>query len=809
MNNTTPQETPKSVYLLSLQTVASWQLRTISAFEDDLVAALPALQRSSVWKGHQTEALWDSLLRGFPVGSFLLTPFGNGTRGVQPFLFKDQCLVDRSPSHHLLDGQQRATAIALGFADPWHEKFEYIPGVLWVDLAPPKEASDEREYVFRVLTRNHPWGYRASRPEERLEFSAMRKAIHAFKEASPAELRGLTPMKFPLTHAWPWDSEIPIPFAWLISAASQPSVGEAIAFLRDVLANKLPFWNSPQFEQQRTLILSALDGSNSNWSERLQRILASLAGWVGKIQRYKIPALVMPDVGKQYSGDGRQDAIGTLFIRVNRGGTRLDGEELAYSILKSIWPEAPQFVARLQHHIVSEPRSVMLAARLLLARNSKNKQRPPSTPDTNRFSKLLHNPDVDNENFKEQLLSFVKDVEQGAPRIFQLANELLTNPEIGLPPVLAAGLAQDAPNTFFLLLRWIDRMIQFDPKKGTSQITLKDKKRILGTLTAITWFSLSEEKCLNVLWPLLEKDEADPSKLFCRKNFQRILHLDSNHQLTMLPLVPPDELDAMIYDRVTGAKGKYGGFRQAEHSFWKDWNWDEYFAHWPTERLSNWYGRVIGKQWDRHREKVEEDGLEVESTTEKVEEAWSNFINKAAYDRRLLLFAQRKWLNAWFVDFNPTIPGALDEINRPWDFDHIHPSNFVSGRWGIPQIIRNWHGTIGNLRAWPLEANRRDQDDTPGNKLLHSDDLEQRYYDVKDGLEKRRASIIDDDIDWKYWQSCTPSGEQNFPHGYLSNPKSYPSPRIDLVMAITTRFSEIYRHWYETLGIGELMPSGQ
>jgi len=56
-------------------------------------------------KVNQIESLWDSLLRGYPVGSFLLSRIDNGT------LF-------------LLDGQQRATSIALGYYDPWQENDE-------------------------------------------------------------------------------------------------------------------------------------------------------------------------------------------------------------------------------------------------------------------------------------------------------------------------------------------------------------------------------------------------------------------------------------------------------------------------------------------------------------------------------------------------------------------------------------------------------------------------------------------------------------------------------------------------------------
>jgi hypothetical protein len=85
-----------AVHHYTLDKIADWQTRDM----------LPALQRGFVWKPSQTENLWDSLLRRFPVGSFVLVPSENSS----------------SAQFQLLDGQQRATAIAFGFDDPWAEE---------------------------------------------------------------------------------------------------------------------------------------------------------------------------------------------------------------------------------------------------------------------------------------------------------------------------------------------------------------------------------------------------------------------------------------------------------------------------------------------------------------------------------------------------------------------------------------------------------------------------------------------------------------------------------------------------------------
>jgi len=79
----------------SLKNIANWQLDSESS-----KVMLPAFQRGYVWKPKQVETLWDSLLRGFPIGAFLVSEI-------------------EADKNDLLDGQQRATAIAMGFYNPW------------------------------------------------------------------------------------------------------------------------------------------------------------------------------------------------------------------------------------------------------------------------------------------------------------------------------------------------------------------------------------------------------------------------------------------------------------------------------------------------------------------------------------------------------------------------------------------------------------------------------------------------------------------------------------------------------------------
>ena len=51
----------------TLEEIASWCNTQNSEIE------IPPLQRGLVWKPKQVELLWDSILRGFPIGSFMLS----------------------------------------------------------------------------------------------------------------------------------------------------------------------------------------------------------------------------------------------------------------------------------------------------------------------------------------------------------------------------------------------------------------------------------------------------------------------------------------------------------------------------------------------------------------------------------------------------------------------------------------------------------------------------------------------------------------------------------------------------------------
>lgn len=134
---------------------------------------LPAIQRELVWETPQIELLFDSLMRGYPIGSFLFWNVEkDNLRNYQSYEFVRN-YHERDNKHNpkanvlgetnitsILDGQQRLTALYIGLKGSYAYK---LPRKRWDnDSAFPKRqlclnllspSSDyEREYDFRFLT---------------------------------------------------------------------------------------------------------------------------------------------------------------------------------------------------------------------------------------------------------------------------------------------------------------------------------------------------------------------------------------------------------------------------------------------------------------------------------------------------------------------------------------------------------------------------------------------------------------------------------------------------------------------------------
>ena len=110
----------------------------------------------------------------------------------------------------------------------------------------------------------------------------------------------------------------------------------------------------------------------------------------------------------------------------------------------------------------------------------------------------------------------------------------------------------------------------------------------------------------------------------------------------------------------------------------------------------------------------------------------------------------------------------------------------------------DWPHTIGNLRAWPMELNRCDGKTPPAVKLADSgaENFDLRWKSIlSSGSDVREASFID--ADWKHWSQCS-GGDRDIKEALTKNSEFGEA----LLQGIIGRLCSIYRHWYESLEIG-------
>ena len=255
---------------------------------------LPPIQRSFVWKPYQIENLWDSLLRGFPIGCFI-------------------CKKTEDSHIEILDGQQRLTSILLGLNWDDAEENTYVKHIremqnelkIFLDLERYEEdKNDHRKYNTRVITKSHPWGYQRSPNNKILNYSDIIKAQDLIFPNLDKKETYLTSEKRNILFAkgFPYDS------------------CECI--------NLTDFIKNGTYKE-------TYKGHIDTKNKRIQ--LESLATNI--LSRKIAFQYINEDTGQtDHIPDGNDadlDSMEYLFTLINRGGTRVSNDDLNYSLIKS------------------------------------------------------------------------------------------------------------------------------------------------------------------------------------------------------------------------------------------------------------------------------------------------------------------------------------------------------------------------------------------------------------------------------------------------------------------------------------------
>lgn len=685
-----------------LSEISKWQLDF-----DNSKVELPAMQRGFVWKVIQIESLWDSILRGFPIGSFLLSKS------------EDEKLF-------LLDGQQRATSIAVGFYDPWHKlenkknnfwSLKNIP-VVWIDLS-PNEKSNTQKFVIRVVTQAHPWGYQRKDNNSILTISDRRNALNIFREDIENKSVGyiqLSPLKI-----YPYDADLPVPLSFVLKAISENGENWKDFLIRSCKENLSVNLKTKHF-----------GGDTKNYIERLNETLYNakfddgIFNAIKDLEKIEIPGIVIKqEILKAEDEQTGEDP--TLFVRLNSSGTRIAGEELIYSIYKASFPEAKKLVENIGASFVAPSLVISLVSRLALTEI--NEGNYPYSINVNDFRKKIKD-----EKFKSKLRELIGE-ESNSPAnlLFKRAFDLLlSNSDFAIPPVLVKSIVKGSPDLFLLLLQWI--------KVNDGQANGEERRKILATITALSWFGRDNAKYVRELWGNIFTGE------FWSKEVLSIPFMNKR-DFIMYPLIQPSTLREYLLQDVVE----------------KNVRWDNLYPV-AESRIVKIYKNILNTESEQETE-----------IASAVSGMWGNFMYKLFSCKPLVLFAQREYINQSFGEFNQM--ESLEDTNTPWDWDHIYPESWVYYQQNISPLTREWNRSIGNLRALSLEENRSEN---------NSLSPKERLVDVK------HQSFIKEN-DWEFWSKI----ENRIYEGDSELIKNHLS-------AIVHRLCNIYEHWYLVLNVGEL-----
>ncbi|WP_028123142.1 DUF262 domain-containing protein [Epilithonimonas tenax] len=437
--------------------IRGYSLKDISKWQDELneqkdIVKLPTLQRGFVWKPTQIEALWDSIFRGYPIGSVLMSFDGS------------------SKERLLLDGQQRSTSIALGFFNPFDENRKqeffslknYLPSI-WIDLQPDNRTQNQK-FVFRVLTKSHPWGYQLSNNSSTLEMKDRRASISYFltKQNGTKNYIDFSP-----SNINPWDSYFPIPLSFILDLDDVDF--ENFTFS---LKSKLKNLNiQTKYSQSQNVNYDDVN------EESFRQIFEGLKNAKDlKIPEIKVNASILKEDDDSLENENQDP---TLFVRLNSAGTQISGEELIYSIYKATFPESKDLVEEIGASFITPSKIINIFSRLANC-NLNHYQSYVNSYNINTFRKAIKD-----QNYKLELKNII--LNRTGKDLIDIAITILKQNKIDFPNIVLKQLIVSDTDLFFILIAYIQKNSLIFENLSSQEVKLISAKYI-----HILWFKKSK-----------------------------------------------------------------------------------------------------------------------------------------------------------------------------------------------------------------------------------------------------------------------------------------------------------------------------
>lgn len=263
---------------------------------------LPAIQRKFVWKNPQIESLFDSIMRGYPIGTFLFW-FVKGEKineytfykFLQEYHEKDNFLNEIAPKPELrdaiigvLDGQQRLSSMYIALQGTYAYKKPY-----------------------------YHWNNELAFPIRQFYLNLFKIPIDEAKRKKEQEVN---------------DDELSYVFKFLTKEESQIIDEEHLWFpAREVLT-----WDDdPLIDEYYDNLVE-----NEDLQEDIKTIISKKRRAIKKTLRKLHQRLVLENLISYYIIQEQElDNILDIFVRVNSGGTVLSKSDLLFSTIVANWEE--------------------------------------------------------------------------------------------------------------------------------------------------------------------------------------------------------------------------------------------------------------------------------------------------------------------------------------------------------------------------------------------------------------------------------------------------------------------------------------
>ncbi len=681
---------------------------------------LPMIQRGSVWKPHQVMDLWDSLLRGMPLGSMLAGMVREQVKYFQP-INRKLIELPAEGGLSLLDGQQRTLAMLLAWPEVGREVD--MKRRVWIDLG----LDDKYDHLFRFhfSTENHPFGFGHSGASgtavPKLSVAERRTALMTYFDVWKAEQEKPMSTAERRQALWkaqcvvPWHGVVPLNLQKVLrvfrqSANDSHDFDTVIRTCLEEQVNGLVERKNMLVERSKAadsvdldhaimrLAVDHLDKqikaikavSESDLTGRVQRLFNSLSDFSGQY----MPVIELPDrVFSTGTDDSDKDpALAVLFNRIGTGGTALSNADYVYSVIKHHNPECHTLAETLLANeriagLFTPVTLVTAAVRLTAARLNLGDY---ARIDKGQFAGLVRK-DGFLADFNDSIAS------QGCfSRCIEALLQTLSyrgKGDVGLPKQALCLVELPILET---LLCWLQTQSDIASALETNRHRL---------IRFALYSALAVQDPYKASTLMFKELKAEAFADFPEETLMRTLVKEQ----IALPMRSPElfrthvVLKTMVCTpaSITGLRG------------------------WRRFSLSD---LTSGSYIEDEERKLLEQAIELYRRFWNRRQSWN-------YRHELLLWLQRDYVFNAFETL-PALPGAEDE--SPYDYDHICPQGHWSG-WtgcgGSNKIIdfiqepkekgdqpqSRLGNSIGNVRVWDSSDNRSDSDASPTTKLKLSD----------------------------------------------------------------------------------------